>query len=138
MIHSLFLLRENGVCVFEHHWVRTVVDAQIFSGFITALSSFAIESMGENLQSLKLIKDQRLAILKHHRSPIIGVIIADVRDNGYLLNKILRKILERFYWLFRKDRIQELIDNRPSRSKDLEEEESSVYEEIPDDVWTRD
>ncbi len=42
------------------------------------------------------------------------------------------------YWLFRKDRIQELIDNRPSRMKINEEEESSVYEEIPDDVWTRD
>lgn len=42
------------------------------------------------------------------------------------------------YWLFRKDRIQELIDNRPTRSKISEEEESSVYEEIPDDVWTRD
>ncbi|MCK5560922.1 MAG: hypothetical protein KAJ51_10030 [Thermoplasmata archaeon] len=42
------------------------------------------------------------------------------------------------YWLFRKDRIQELIDNRPTRSKISDEEESSVYEEIPDDVWTRD
>jgi hypothetical protein len=42
------------------------------------------------------------------------------------------------YWLFRKDRIQDLIDNKHSKNKDLDEEDSSVYEEIPDDVWTRD
>ncbi len=42
------------------------------------------------------------------------------------------------YWLFRKDRIQDLIDNKHSKNKDVEEEDSSVYEEIPDDVWTRD
>jgi len=42
------------------------------------------------------------------------------------------------YWLFRKDRIQELIDNKPSKGKNVDEEDSSVYEEIPDDVWARD
>jgi hypothetical protein len=42
------------------------------------------------------------------------------------------------YWLFRKDRIQELIDNMPKKNKNIEEEDSSVYEEIPEDVWARD
>ncbi|MHA1378367.1 MAG: hypothetical protein ACTSRG_08285 [Candidatus Helarchaeota archaeon] len=105
MLHNLFILRDNGVCVFEYSWtnINSEVDGQIFSGFITALTSFAIESMGDSLQSLKLVKDQRLSILKHSRSSIIGVIIADVRDNGALLNKLLHKILERFYWLFRNE-----------------------------------
>ena len=103
MLNSLFILRENGTCVYERHWIETNIDGQIFSGFITALSAIAIESMGEKLQSLKTVRDQRLAILKHKRSPIIGVIIADVRDNGLLLNKILQKILDRFYWLFQKE-----------------------------------
>ncbi|MHA1385573.1 MAG: hypothetical protein ACTSR3_17605 [Candidatus Helarchaeota archaeon] len=103
MLHSIFILRENGICVYEYHWTETKVDSQIFTGFITALSAFAIESMGETLESLKLVKDQRLSILKHHRSPVLGVIIADVRDSGVLLNKILQKILERFYWLFRRE-----------------------------------
>jgi len=65
MINSIFILRENGVCVYERHWVETGIDPHLFSGFITALIAFAIESMGEKLQSLKLVKDQRLAILKH-------------------------------------------------------------------------
>ena len=65
MLNSLFILRENGVCVYERHWIETAIDPHLFSGFITALIAFAIESMGEKLQSLKLVKDQRLAILKH-------------------------------------------------------------------------
>lgn len=103
MLNSIFILRENGVCLYERHWVKTEVDAQLFSGFIIALSAFALESVGEKLQSLKLVKDQRLAILKHKRSNILGVIIADIRDNNALLNEILQKILEKFYWRFRKE-----------------------------------
>ena len=41
------------------------------------------------------------------------------------------------YWLFRKDKIQELIDKRPSKINNTEEE-PSIYEEIPEDVWNRD
>jgi hypothetical protein len=40
------------------------------------------------------------------------------------------------YWMFRKDRIQELITGR-SRDSGAHGEESSVYDEIPDDIWSR-
>ncbi len=40
------------------------------------------------------------------------------------------------YWMFRKDRIQELISGR-GRGGPGEGELSSVYDEIPDDIWTR-
>ncbi|HIJ17951.1 MAG TPA: hypothetical protein HA364_09275 [Thermoplasmata archaeon] len=40
------------------------------------------------------------------------------------------------YWMFRKDRIHELISGR-SRGIVGEGELSSVYDEIPDDIWTR-
>jgi len=38
------------------------------------------------------------------------------------------------YWMFRKERIQELVQaarERASRAK-----ESSIYEEVPEDIWT--
>lgn len=40
------------------------------------------------------------------------------------------------YWMFRKDRIQELISGR-GRNPAGDGELSSVYDEIPDDIWTR-
>ncbi len=40
------------------------------------------------------------------------------------------------YWLFRKDRIVQLISGESSVGDETEEADS-VYDEIPDDVWTR-
>jgi polyhydroxyalkanoate synthesis regulator phasin len=40
------------------------------------------------------------------------------------------------YWMFRKDRIGELITGR-ARLGDQAEDGMSVYDEIPDDIWTR-
>ena len=41
------------------------------------------------------------------------------------------------YWLFRKSRIQELINLAKDENEEAEDEDS-VYDEIPEDVWTRD
>lgn len=41
------------------------------------------------------------------------------------------------YWLFRKNKIQELI-NLSKVDSDDEEEDDSVYDDIPEDVWMRD
>jgi polyhydroxyalkanoate synthesis regulator phasin len=40
------------------------------------------------------------------------------------------------YWMFRKDRIQELISGR-SGAISGDGESASVYDEIPEDIWTR-
>ena len=39
------------------------------------------------------------------------------------------------YWLFRKDKIEELVDD--SEGYDVDEDEmSSIYDEIPEDIWS--
>jgi len=40
------------------------------------------------------------------------------------------------YWMFRKDRIQELISGR-ARGLGALTEDINVYDEIPDDIWSR-
>lgn len=41
------------------------------------------------------------------------------------------------YWLFRKSRIQELI-NLTSENDDEDDDDDNIYDDIPEDVWTRD
>ncbi len=41
------------------------------------------------------------------------------------------------YWLFRKDRIFELVESLKAKEAAMHEEESSVYDEIPDEIWAR-
>ena len=40
------------------------------------------------------------------------------------------------YWMFRKERIQELISGRNKGVSDIEGS-GNVYDEVPDDIWTR-
>jgi len=42
------------------------------------------------------------------------------------------------YWLFRKDRIYELTRQKSKRTEKEEDDDFSIYQDIPEDVWTRD
>jgi hypothetical protein len=39
------------------------------------------------------------------------------------------------YWIFKKDRILDLVRSRDRRMDPITEEAMSIYEDIPDDVW---
>lgn len=41
------------------------------------------------------------------------------------------------YWLFRKDKIKELVEAAEEKERVEAEEESLVYSEIPEDIWKR-
>jgi hypothetical protein len=41
------------------------------------------------------------------------------------------------YWLFKKNRIQELM-NLSKNDDNEEEDEDNIYDDMPEDVWTRD
>jgi len=41
------------------------------------------------------------------------------------------------YWLFRKDRIKDLMDSGPAKAPEEAANESAVYGELPDDIWRR-
>jgi hypothetical protein len=41
------------------------------------------------------------------------------------------------YWLFRKEKIQELVEAAEEKERKMAEEEDLVYSEIPDDIWKR-
>jgi hypothetical protein len=41
------------------------------------------------------------------------------------------------YWLFRKERIAELVRQAKEKEKELYKEHISVYADIPDEIWSR-
>jgi hypothetical protein len=42
------------------------------------------------------------------------------------------------YWLFRKEKIKELVEAAEEKERAMTEEESLIYSEIPEDIWKRD
>ncbi|MFX1452933.1 MAG: hypothetical protein ACFFCM_19005 [Promethearchaeota archaeon] len=106
MIDKLYIMYENGTCVFEKIYYSSLdtiqTDSQLFTGFLTAIGGFAAEALGSGLQSIHLQTGEQLAIMKHE-SKIIGICIADGRDHDKLISSLLKKILDRFYQLFKKE-----------------------------------
>ncbi|MHA1785939.1 MAG: hypothetical protein ACTSVY_13290 [Candidatus Helarchaeota archaeon] len=98
MIHKLYIITENGAAVFEKVWLEAkTTDAHLLSGFLTALSSFAVEALGSGgLQSIELENNEQLAFYRH-KEKFMVVLIADNRDNKQLLNQIMKKIANTFY-----------------------------------------
>jgi len=41
------------------------------------------------------------------------------------------------YWLFRRDRIVEMMESGPVRISEETDSESAIYDELPDDIWRR-
>ncbi|MCL2509754.1 MAG: hypothetical protein FWF07_01570 [Methanomassiliicoccaceae archaeon] len=41
------------------------------------------------------------------------------------------------YWLFRRDKIMEMMDSGPAKLSEEADNESAVYEDLPEDAWRR-
>lgn len=105
MIDKLYVMYEQGICVFEKVYftrIDAMTDTQIFTGFLSAIGSFAAEALGSGLQAIHLQTGEKLAIMKHH-SGMLGICVADTRDHDKLISSLLKKILYRFYELFKKE-----------------------------------
>jgi len=102
MLHSLYIIMENGVSVFTKHYKKMKVDDQLISGFMSALGNFSTEALGADLQSIKLKTGEQLSILKYPYAPILGIVIADSRDHSTLIADILTEILREFTEDYRK------------------------------------
>ncbi|NVM54916.1 MAG: hypothetical protein HWN66_14525 [Candidatus Helarchaeota archaeon] len=103
MIHSVFITTPSGTCIFEKHYLeRSQINSQLISGFINALGAFAKEALGSGMQSLKLQTGEQLFIYPLKETPIIGIVIADPRDNSRLIRNILLEILSEFSTIFKR------------------------------------
>ncbi|MHA1144310.1 MAG: hypothetical protein ACTSRW_06190 [Candidatus Helarchaeota archaeon] len=65
MFHSIYILKDNGVCLYTRHYKPGRADDQLISGFMSAFGSFATEALGSELQSIRLRTHERLSILRY-------------------------------------------------------------------------
>lgn len=104
MFHAVYIVLENGVCIFSKNFTKNKIDSQLFAGFLSALGSFATESLGSGMQSLKLQTGEQLSIIRYSQGkiPLVGVALADPRDNSKLISNLLLQILTDFYSIFQR------------------------------------
>ena len=90
----LILNRETGLAPYSHEFVKGVHDAQILSGFISAISSFINEMIGFESTQWKTVFGSDSIILVEGGKWSIGVLIAE-RETSELRSK-LRNVIREF------------------------------------------
>lgn len=96
MIDDLYIMYGTGVLVFSWHSKESKIkDDDLFSGFMSAINSFASVERGEDIKSLKL--DPSTIIFERLKDPEIIFIITTTNDELIeLLHSVLHDILNGF------------------------------------------
>ena len=89
MIHSLWILNNNGICIFQLNCGCFEIDPQLFSGLLSALSSFTRETIKREINTI-LIEDVKFIFEKSNN--LYFVLCADKKDNNILLHKRLIRV----------------------------------------------
>ncbi|MBD3406932.1 MAG: hypothetical protein GF411_12515 [Candidatus Lokiarchaeota archaeon] len=74
MIRAVYVLVSGGVCVFSRSYDPELADPYLLSSFVSAMSSFSKEAMGDDLRGIE--SDGRFIFVADHKQ-VTTVVIAD-------------------------------------------------------------
>ena len=108
MINNVFIMHESGLCLFSRTYGKNPLQTDLFSGMLIAISSFARELMGEDVNEIRM--DCHRIIYKSRRPLIISVITPDTRLSKRKITIIMKKIGEAFFQQFQEHLLQDIIE----------------------------
>ncbi|MHA1321908.1 MAG: hypothetical protein ACTSRL_03860 [Candidatus Helarchaeota archaeon] len=97
MIHNLYIIKSNGICVFHKKFGSLDEDPQSVSGFLTAVSMFSKAIIGEEI---KVLATDNYKFIFHVDSRFIFVSFIDKSDHPADAQKRLKAIKNLFYRKF--------------------------------------
>ncbi len=103
MIHSLYIMNPAGICIYSEHFIKSRIDEQLLTGFLTAIGSFSKEAIGGALQKLNIKTGEQMVMFYHEESKLTIAAIANANDHNTLLEDLLNKIVSEFYKTYKKN-----------------------------------
>ena len=112
MITALYVVSEDGTCLYTYRTRETMVDEQLISGFLLAVKNIAKEAFLDKLQRLEMGINQLVYGYKEAEGvQLYAALISDARDNPDLLGEILEELLTKFVTQY-KDEIDKFLKKR--------------------------
>ncbi|MFX0133381.1 MAG: hypothetical protein ACFFDN_07045 [Candidatus Hodarchaeota archaeon] len=102
MIHSLYIINPAGICIYSEHFIKSRIDEQLLTGFLTAIGSFSQEAIGGALQKINIRTGEQMVLFYHEESKLTIAAIAHENDYPSLLEHLLTKIITQFYKTYKK------------------------------------
>lgn len=95
MIHAIYILVEGGICVYSRVYDSDLADPYLMSSFISAVSSFSREAIGDELRGIE--SNGRFIFVADHDQITTVVIADDPNEIGQtLIDYIGLNFLSRF------------------------------------------
>ena len=101
MIKGIYVIYNNGICLYKKSWLNIPNSEQLIAGFSTALDRFCKTSIGENISFLCTTTLKLHFIRKHD---LIFVVLTDKTDVLEKLRPKLEQIIINFDKEFSKQR----------------------------------
>lgn len=96
MIFNFFVF-DKGLCIYSYNYREEVsIPEDFFSGFLTALGTFAQEVFKDEIHEIRIKNNQILVLYAEKKYNLTFCTISDDRDNKHLLQKHLRQIADTF------------------------------------------
>ncbi|NHJ86203.1 MAG: hypothetical protein FK734_12125 [Asgard group archaeon] len=93
MIQAIWIITENGQCIFSHKYVTLDIDDQLISGLLTAFDAFSTES---GIGGLQQIGGEDSQFIYGSTGKLLVASLADKDDNSSLVEKLMNKISKTF------------------------------------------
>lgn len=111
MIHNIYILQRNGLCILHRKYGSLEADEDLVSGFLSALSNFGKNISGKEVESV-IFSDKKFVSIPYEH--LIFVSYCDTKDN---VNNILTDIRDAFinsygslpWWDGNRDTFQEFL-----------------------------
>jgi len=112
MITALYVVSEDGTCLYTYRAREILVDEQLISGFLLAVRNIAKEAFLDKLQRLEMGINQLVYGYKEANGiQLYAALISDARDNPDLLGEILEELLTKFVAQY-KEEIEQFLKKR--------------------------
>lgn len=97
MIHNLYVVRKNGICIFHKKFGSLEEDPQSMAGFLTAISMFSKATVGEDI---RVIATDNFKFTFKGGDEFTFIAFADTSDDNSGMQDLLQNVEVRFRDLF--------------------------------------
>lgn len=94
LIHNLYIIKPNGICIFHQKYGSLEEDPQAIAGFLIAISMFSKATVGEEIKTL--VTDNFKFVFKTD-GKFVFVTFVDKTDNSNYTQQQLDEIKTLFY-----------------------------------------
>ncbi len=99
LLHNLYIIRQNGICIFHEKYGSLEEDPQSIAGFLTAISMFSKSIIGEEVNS---ISTKRFKFIFKADGKFLFVTFVDKSDDVLHTQQILDEVQKIFHNRFPK------------------------------------